>query len=141
MLLKCDPYRVWCSIFYAKLVNCILLRSLFVFVKYMRNIEVILNRTKDISMSPRWVIHLSQWFIMVCLWLCCSLERQIEQGSPNQEKWVTSSPWFQWSRPISVKKWSFSRRYFYFILFMWILEEKVWLLVKKIRTWKDWQGD
>ena len=23
-----DPYRVWCSIFYSKLVNCILLRSL-----------------------------------------------------------------------------------------------------------------
>jgi hypothetical protein len=21
------------------------------------------------------------------------------------------------------------------------IEEKVWLLVKKIRTWKDWQGD
>jgi hypothetical protein len=31
MFLKCDPYRVWCSIFYSKLVNCILLRSLFVF--------------------------------------------------------------------------------------------------------------
>ena len=33
MFLKCDSYRVWCSIFYSKLVNCILLRSLFVFVK------------------------------------------------------------------------------------------------------------
>ena len=33
MFLKCDPYRVWCSIFYSKLVNCILLKSLFVFVK------------------------------------------------------------------------------------------------------------
>jgi hypothetical protein len=33
MFLKCDLYRVWCSIFYSKLVNCILLRSLFVFVK------------------------------------------------------------------------------------------------------------
>jgi hypothetical protein len=31
--MKCDPYRVWCSIFYSKLVNCILLRSLFVFEK------------------------------------------------------------------------------------------------------------
>jgi hypothetical protein len=29
--------------------------------------------------------------------------------SPNQAKWATSSPWFQWSRPISVKKRSFSR--------------------------------
>ena len=33
MFLKCDPYRVWCLIFYSKLVNCILLRSLFIFVK------------------------------------------------------------------------------------------------------------
>jgi hypothetical protein len=33
MFLKCDPYRVSCSIFDSKLVNCILLRSLFVFVK------------------------------------------------------------------------------------------------------------
>jgi hypothetical protein len=31
------------------------------------------------------------------------------QGSPNQAKWATSSSWFQWSRPISVKKRSFSR--------------------------------
>ena len=33
MFLKCDPYRVWCSIFYSKLVNCILLGSLIVCVK------------------------------------------------------------------------------------------------------------
>jgi hypothetical protein len=25
-----------------------------------------------------------------------------DQGSPNQAKWATSSPWFQWNRPISV---------------------------------------
>jgi hypothetical protein len=31
------------------------------------------------------------------------------QGSPNQAKWATSSPWFQWNRPIFVKKRSFSR--------------------------------
>ena len=31
------------------------------------------------------------------------------QGSPNQAKWATSSPWFQCNRPISVKKRSFSR--------------------------------
>ena len=28
MFLKSDPYRVWCSIFYSKLINCIILRSL-----------------------------------------------------------------------------------------------------------------
>jgi hypothetical protein len=32
-----------------------------------------------------------------------------QQGSPNQVKWTTFSPWFQWNRPISVKKRSFSR--------------------------------
>jgi hypothetical protein len=31
------------------------------------------------------------------------------QGSPNQSKWATSSPWFHWNCPISVKKRSFSR--------------------------------
>jgi hypothetical protein len=31
------------------------------------------------------------------------------QGSPNQVKWATFSPWFQWNRPISVKKRNFSR--------------------------------
>ena len=31
------------------------------------------------------------------------------QGSPNQAKWATSLPWFQWNRSISVKKQSFSR--------------------------------
>ena len=33
----------------------------------------------------------------------------MSQGSPNQAKWVTFSPWFQWNHPISVKKRSFSR--------------------------------
>jgi hypothetical protein len=37
MFLKCDPYRVWCSIFYSKLVNCILLRYLFVFWKVWKH--------------------------------------------------------------------------------------------------------
>jgi hypothetical protein len=25
-----------------------------------------------VSVSPRWVIRLSQWFIMVCLWMYCT---------------------------------------------------------------------
>ena len=33
----------------------------------------------------------------------------IHQGSPNQSKWATFLPWFQWNRPISVKNRSFSR--------------------------------
>jgi hypothetical protein len=57
MFRKCDPYRVWCSIFYSKLVNCILLRSLFVFVKGRgtcgrgeRNVKIWI----DFRKSPRF---------------------------------------------------------------------------------------
>ena len=57
MFLKCDPYRVWCSILYSKLVNCILLRSLFVFVKGSgtcgrgeRNVKIWI----DFRKSPRF---------------------------------------------------------------------------------------
>jgi hypothetical protein len=57
MFLKCDPYRVWCSIFYSKLVNCILLRALFIFVKGRgtcgsgeRNVKIWI----DFRKSPRF---------------------------------------------------------------------------------------
>jgi hypothetical protein len=60
MFLKCDPYRVWCSIFYSKLVNCILLRSLFVFVKGRgtccsgeRNVKIWI----DFRKSPRFFLN------------------------------------------------------------------------------------
>jgi hypothetical protein len=59
MFLKCDPYRVWCSIFYSKLVNCILLRSLFVFVKGRgtcrsgeRNVKIWIDFRKSPRFSP-----------------------------------------------------------------------------------------
>jgi hypothetical protein len=55
--LKCDPYRVWCSISYSILVNCILLKSLLVFVKGRgtcssgeRNIKIWI----DFRKSPRF---------------------------------------------------------------------------------------
>jgi hypothetical protein len=57
MFLKCDPHRIWCSIFYSKLVNCILLRSLFVFMKGRgtcgsgeRNVKIWI----DFRKSPRF---------------------------------------------------------------------------------------
>ena len=57
MFLKSYPYRVWCSIFYSKLVNCIILRSLFVFVKGRgtcgsgeRNVKIWI----DFRKSPRF---------------------------------------------------------------------------------------
>ena len=59
MFLKCDPYRVWCLIFYSQLVNCILLRPLFVFVKGRgtcgsgeRNVKILINFRK----SPRFFL-------------------------------------------------------------------------------------
>jgi hypothetical protein len=40
------------------------------------------------------------------------IEYEMEyQGSPNQAKWATSSHWFQWNRPIFVKKRSFSQSF------------------------------
>ena len=43
-------------------------------------------------------------------WIFCTyISCNHVQGSPNQAKWATSSPWFQCNRPISVKKRSFSR--------------------------------
>jgi hypothetical protein len=58
MFLKCDPYRVWCSIFYSKLVNSTLLRSLFDFVKGRetcssreRNVKIWINFRKSSRFS------------------------------------------------------------------------------------------
>ena len=57
-------YRVWCSIFYSKLVNYILLRSLFIFVKGRgtcgcgsgeRNVKICI----DFRKSPRFFLTLS----------------------------------------------------------------------------------
>ena len=60
MFLKCGPYRVWCSIFYSKLVNCILFKIIvqpLVFVKGRgtcgsaeRNVKIWINFRK----SPRF---------------------------------------------------------------------------------------
>jgi hypothetical protein len=54
-----------------------------------------------------------QWnkilFFNICLKTMVFYNRYHIQDSPNQAKWATSSLWFQWNRPISVKKRSFSR--------------------------------
>jgi hypothetical protein len=64
MFLKFDPYRVWCSIFYSKLVNCILFKIIvqhFRFVKGRgtcgsgeRNVKIWIN----FRMSPRFSLTL-----------------------------------------------------------------------------------
>jgi hypothetical protein len=36
MFLKFDPYRVWCSIFYSKLVNCILFKITVQHVRFVK---------------------------------------------------------------------------------------------------------
>jgi hypothetical protein len=57
----------------------------------------------------------SQFYCMEDTRLCEENHNQLQarqteshQGSPNQAKWATFSPWFQWNCPISVKKRSFS---------------------------------
>ena len=58
-----------------------------------------------LSSNQTFISHLGQWV----MWAIVIQPSLHIQGSPNQAKWATSSPWFQWSRPISVKKRSFSQ--------------------------------
>jgi hypothetical protein len=62
-----------------------------------------LSRGPLIDTSYQVSAHLAKWFQRRRF-----LRNQPIQGSSNQAKWATSSPWFRWSRPISVKKRSFS---------------------------------
>jgi hypothetical protein len=60
MFLKFDPYRVWCSIFYSKLINCILFKIIVQYVRFMkgrgtcgsgeRNFKILI----DFRKSPRF---------------------------------------------------------------------------------------
>jgi hypothetical protein len=70
MFLKSDPYRVWCSIFYSKLVNCILLRSLlcstFVLWKVGEH-AVVEKETLKFALKPRRKsrpLHLVWWALL-----------------------------------------------------------------------------
>jgi hypothetical protein len=72
---------------------------------------------------------------------CCCIYMQ---GSPNQVKWVTSSPWFQWNCPISVKKRSFSHPVSLFksvffspiiILFLQYSHKRMFLNFDPYRVW------
>jgi hypothetical protein len=82
--------------------------------KYKRNFEDILNRTKDISVSLTWVICLSQWFIMVCLWLYCTWDSDLSHYvsdctvSVSLRRVIRLSQWFitlcLWLYRISITK-------------------------------------
>jgi hypothetical protein len=60
MFLKFDPYRVWCSIFYSKLINCILFKIIVQHVRFVkgrgtcgseeRNVKILI----DFRKSPRF---------------------------------------------------------------------------------------
>ena len=52
MFLKSDPYRVWCSIFYSKLVNCILFKIIVQHVRFVRKetFKILI----DFRKSPRF---------------------------------------------------------------------------------------
>ena len=89
MFLKCDPYRVWCSKFYSKLVNCILLRSLFVFVKGRgtcgsgeRNAKIWINFRKSPRFSP--TSPLSQ----VALFLLCVVSPAVHVSVLDLDTWT-----------------------------------------------------
>jgi hypothetical protein len=49
MFLKFDPYRVWCSIFYSKLVNCILFKIIVQHIRFVKG-----RGTCDFQKSPRF---------------------------------------------------------------------------------------
>ena len=60
MFLKFDPYRVWCSIFYSKLITCILFKIIVQYIRFMkgrrtcgsgeRNVKILI----DFRKSPRF---------------------------------------------------------------------------------------
>jgi hypothetical protein len=51
MFLKFDPYRVWCSIFYSKLVNCILFKIIVQHVRFVKGRAVLKDGRLDFSLS------------------------------------------------------------------------------------------
>jgi hypothetical protein len=46
-----------------------------------------------VSVSPRWLIHLSQWFITLCLWLyilmCISIIKMIDTSISHLSRYVS----------------------------------------------------
>jgi hypothetical protein len=76
MFLKYDPYRVWCSIFYSKLVDCILFKIIVQHVRFVkgrgtcgsgeRNVKILI----DFRKSPRFSLTspLSQKHFSTIFW-------------------------------------------------------------------------
>ena len=93
MFLKYDPYRVWCSIFYSKLVNCILFKIIVQHVRFVkgrgtcgsgeRNIKILLAFQKSLRFSltsplsqlrgksscPVFTMYDEPWWMYICMHL------------------------------------------------------------------------
>jgi hypothetical protein len=84
MFLKYDPYRVWCSIFYSKLVNCILFK---IIVKGRgtcnsgeRNVKILIDFRKSprISLtSPLHFVKSTEWEVAPFLLHVCVVSPDI----------------------------------------------------------------
>ena len=93
-------------------LHCVLHLSRINHRSLMKLLDINVTRTSSASFTKFAVLASSSSFNLLkyknIQWIMQYNHLSI-QGSPNQAKWATSLPWFQCSRPISVKKRSFSR--------------------------------
>jgi hypothetical protein len=121
MFLKFDPYRVWCSIFYSKLVNCILFKIIVQHVRFVKGREKCGSGERnfkiwiDFRKSPRFSLT--------------SPLSQLREKSIRPVFTMCGEPWY-----IHVYVWFKNDKY---VIWMWI-----WLILKNIsllnRIWNLW---
>jgi hypothetical protein len=100
-------WEYWSDEGYSRNVSCTLL-YIYVLLLFFNSRS---QCKSTICITSTYMIHMKHInFIMDNSFKAGSLLRffPYSQGSPNQAKWATFSPWFQWNCPISVKKRSFS---------------------------------
>ena len=54
MFLKYDPYRVWCSILYSKLINCILFKMIMQHVRFVKGRGTFQSRERNVNFFYRF---------------------------------------------------------------------------------------
>ena len=54
MFLKYDPYRVWCSILYSKLINCILFKMIMQHVRFVKGRGTFQSRERNVIFFYRF---------------------------------------------------------------------------------------
>ena len=92
MFVKYDPYRVWCSIFYSKLVNCILFKIIVQHVRFVkgrgtcgseeRNVNILIDfrksprfpltspisQLREKSSCPVFTMCGESWYTLICIY-------------------------------------------------------------------------